>query len=163
MTATDGTRPGDGRPQPDRSRLLLWAFGGLLLVALAVGAVAGAARRPAALEPGSPEAVVQSYLAAVLDSDYGTAARYLSDETAERCPASMFREVWVPDDLVADLDEVRLGDARAEVRVQVRSTADPLPFEAINTSIETFVLIDEEGAWRITDDPWPLFSCTRPE
>ncbi len=163
MTATDDTAADE--PRPDRSRALLWVLGGLVLVMLLVGVIVGAARGPAALDPQSPEGVVQSYITAVLDHDYGLAAGYLSEATAQRCPAWTFRDTWVPDDLVADLDAVRIRDGRAEVRVQLRQTAEPLPFDfgSVDPSIETFVLSDEDGPWRITDDPWPLLNCEPPE
>lgn len=163
MTATNDTRLESERQQSGRSRTLLWVLLGLLVAALVVGVVVAATRAPVRLDPESPEGVVQSYLEAVLDRDYGRAAEYLSAETAERCPPSLFREAWIPDDVVADLDEVRLRDENADVRVQIRTTAEPLPFEALDTSIETFVLIDEDGSWRIDGAPWPLYSCTRPE
>ncbi len=152
-----------GRPPPGRSRALLWVLGGLVLVTLVIGAVVGAVRDPATLDPQSPEGVVQSYLEAVFDHDYTNAVGYLTAETAERCRPSAFRDAWVPDDLIADLDEVRVRDGQADVRVQLRSTADPLPFESMDPSVETFTLVDDDGPWRITDEPWPLHSCERPE
>lgn len=163
MTGTNETSADHDEPQADRSRTLLWVLGGLTLAALLVGVVIGGLRDPATVDPESPEGVVQSYLLAVFDHDYPQAVEYLSVETAERCTASVFRDAWVPDDVVVDLDDVRIRNGRADVRVQLRSTAQPLLFEAMNTSIETFVLADEEGAWRISEEPWPLFSCTRPE
>jgi hypothetical protein len=160
MTAPDQT---DGaKPRPDRSRTLLWVFGGVVLLTLVIGVVVGALRNPATLDPQSPEGVVQSYLVAVLDDDFVTAASYLSAETAQRCRASAFREAWVPDDLTADLDDVRFRADRAEVRVQLRSATDPLSLESPDSPIETFVLIEDDGPWRIAGDPWPLYSCEPP-
>lgn len=163
MTETNETSTEADRPRPGRSRTLLWVLAGVVLVALVVGVAVGGPRTPATLDPDSPEWVVQRYLQAVFDHDDPQAVGYLSAETAARCTTADFREAYVPDDMVADLDQVRRRDDRAEVRVQMRSTAQPLPFEAMNTSIETFVLVMENGSWRITDDPWPLFSCARPE
>ena len=142
--------------------MLLWVLGGLVALALAIGAVVGGLRDPAELDPRRPEGVVQEYLKAVLDRDYAAAVGYLSDETAERCPASAFRETWVPDDLTADLEDVRSQAGQVEVLVRLRTAADPLPFDDGLSSTEAFTLVEEDGAWRLTGDPWPLYSCRGP-
>jgi hypothetical protein len=64
MTATDEARPARRR---ERSTMLLWVLGGLVALALAIGAVVGGLRDPAELDPRRPEGVVQEYLKAVLD------------------------------------------------------------------------------------------------
>jgi hypothetical protein len=163
MTRTDETATGTNRPPTGRSRTLLWILGGTVVVALVIGIAVGGLRQPTMLDSATPEGVVQAYLSAVFDHDYQQAVDHLTQESATRCTTSDFRASAVDDDIVVDLDEVRVRDDRVEVRVQMRATAEPLPFEAVDTWTETFVLIDEGGAWRITGDPWPLTSCTRPE
>ncbi|HSK98133.1 MAG TPA: hypothetical protein VK891_16020 [Euzebyales bacterium] len=160
MEATDQTPP-EQQHRPRRSQRLLWVLGGLVAVALLVGALVGALRSPAELDPDSPEGVVQAYLEAVIEGDHAAAAGYLSEETARRCRASAFRQAWVPDGLTADLDGVRVRGPRTEVRVRMRTTADPFTLDGY-TSTETFTLADENGAWRLVDDPWPLYACPTP-
>ena len=157
MTATDEARSGQRRRE--RSTMLLWVLGALVAVAVVVGAVVGGLRGPAALDRDSPEGAVQGYLDAVLDRDYAEAVAYLSEQTAERCPASAFRETWVPDDLAAHLEGVQVEGDRAEVRVRLRAAADPPPFDAGFESTEAFTLVEEDGVWRLTGEPWPLYSC----
>lgn len=50
------------------------------------------------------------------------------------------------------------GD-RAEVRVRLRAAADQLPFDAGFEPTEAFTLVEEDGVWRLTGEPWPLYSC----
>jgi hypothetical protein len=157
VNTTDEVRP-DRRRRP---QLLLWVFGGLVAAAVVVGAIAGVLRGPARLAPDSPERTVQTYLEAVLDSDHAAAAGYLSEEAARRCPASAFRETWVPEGLTAELDGVRTRDGQTDVRVRLRSVAEPFALDDF-TSTETFSLVEEDGVWRLTGEPWPLYACAEP-
>lgn len=158
MTTTDEAQPGRRR-----STTLLWVLGALVAVALVVGAAVGSLRGPVELDRDRPEGAVQAYLEAVLDRDHAAATTWLSAETARRCPSSAFRETWVPEDLTADLDGVQMDGGRAEVRVRLRTMAEPLPFGGGGfSSTEAFTLVEEDGGWRVTDDPWPLYSCREP-
>ena len=62
MTTTDQTKVGSARQ--DRSHAVLWAFGALVVAALAVGAIVATLRGSTALDPTTPEGVVQAYLQA---------------------------------------------------------------------------------------------------
>ncbi|HSJ46079.1 MAG TPA: hypothetical protein VK923_15505 [Euzebyales bacterium] len=150
--------------EPHRTRLrrptsLLWILAGLVVVALVVGLVIAALRPPTSLDIGRPEGVVQAYLQAVLEHDHAAATGYLSEATAERCPASAFRATWVPEGLTADLDDVQVTGDRAEVRVVLHPNTALPPFEAVDSTTELFRLTREVGAWRFTGIPWPLVSC----
>lgn len=159
--AVQGTKGDAGRPV--RSTVLLWVLAALVAVALVVGALVGVLRPPVSLAPGSPESVVQAYLQAVIDGEYEDAVGYLSTGAAGRCPASMFRDAWIPPSLTAELDDVRPGARQADVQVRLRSAADPPPFgDGGFNSIERFTLVREGGDWRISGDPWPVFACARP-
>lgn len=145
---------------PERSKRLLWVLGGLVAVVLVAGAVAGALRGPARLDPDSPEGAVQGYLEAVLDEDYELAAGYFSQDLARECSASDFRDAFVDESLTVTLDDVRLGDGRADVRVRFRAMAGDAPLGAPDYSYEeNFTVVDEGGAWRLHEEPWPIHFC----
>jgi hypothetical protein len=150
---------GHRRPRPGASAWV-WVLSGVLVTILIVGAVAGALRSPDVLDPDRPEGVVQAYLQAMLDNDHHRAHGLLSEETAERCTVSELRQAWIPESITASLDEVRVRGEEAEVRVRLRTVAGPEPFgDGGFTTVETFVLIREEGRWRLTEAPWPAFDC----
>lgn len=142
---------------------LLWVLVAVVALLLVVGAVAGAVRDPAALDPGSPEGVTQAYLQDVFDRDFAAARQHLSEESAQACSTADFRLAWVPESLTAVLDEVRLRDGEADVAVRIRTVSGPGPFGGGDySSYEVFTLVrpDDSGdAWRISGDPWPLFDC----
>lgn len=149
----------DDRGAGKRPARLLWWLGGLVAVVLVTGAILGALRGPATLDPDSPEGVVQSYLQAVLDGDYQAAVQHFSEETAERCTVASFREAWIDESLTATLEDVRVRDGGAEVRIRFRSVPAPDPLGGDFSFRERFSLVEEAGAWRLTGDPWPLFFC----
>lgn len=148
-----------------RSSVALWTLVGVVAVALVAGALAGALREPAALDPGSPEGVVQAYVSAVLDRDYPTAAEYLSAETAERCEPRGFEDAYVAEGLTATLEDVSVDGDEAVVRVRMREPAGPplLGGGGGITSEERFLLVVEDGDWKLTEQPWPLFWCPEEE
>lgn len=155
------TRSGDTDQRRRTRSLLPWVVGGIVVAIIALGGLAGALRGPADIQPDSPEGVVQAYLRAVLARDHADAAGYLTDDTARRCPASAFRQAWVPDDVTADLEQVSVTGGDARVRVRLRTPAGPLPLDS-ESSTELFLLAREDGAWRLTGEPWPLTTCEEP-
>jgi hypothetical protein len=143
-----------------RPAVMLWILGGVLAVALVVGAVAGALRDPETLARNTPQGVVQAYLQALFDDDRAAAREWLSEDTAARCTASDYREAWVEESMTATLEDVDARGEAVEVRVRLRTVSGPGPFGAGGfTSTETFTLVEEGGQWRIADDPWPVFAC----
>lgn len=144
-----------------RQGVALWVLAGLAGSALLVGGVVGALREPADLDPDSPEGVVQAYLQAVLDEDYAEAAGYFAAETAERCDSEAFADAWIGDWQTADLEDVRMRGAEAQVTVRFRSPSAPPPVPAGNgyRRSQTLTLVEEDGAWRLTGTPWPLRHC----
>jgi hypothetical protein len=157
VAATSTTAP-ERRPTRTPSTLV-WVLGGVVVVALVVGVVAAALRPDPALDPATPEGVVQSYLQAVLDRDYGTAVSYLAPDTAERCTAAAFRDAWVPDGLTAELDDVSTSGDRAQVRVVLHPAVELAPVDPTVTTTELFTLERTDAGWRLVGTPWPLTSC----
>lgn len=144
-----------------RPGVALWVLAGLAASALLVGAVVGALRGPADLDPDSPEGVVQAYLQAVLEEDYAEATGYFAAETADRCGSEAFADEWLDDWQTADLEGVGMRGEEAQVTVRFRSPSAPpsVPAHSGYGMSQTFTLVEEGGAWRLTETPWPLSHC----
>lgn len=155
---------GDGGGPP-RARWMLWAFGLMIAAVLLAGAVAGALRSPAALPPDSPEGAVQGYVQAVLDGDDETAAEYFSAELTRTCSPPDFRDARPVDpSLTVTLEEVRRRGDQVEVEVRLRELSGDPPFDAYESSYtERFLLVEEDGAWKLDgESPWPIHFCRHP-
>lgn len=150
----------DSPPQaaaaPSGNRILLWA-GAVIGVLLAAAAVA-AFTRDAALDPETPEGVVQLYLSAVIDGRRGAARAYLSDRLRQECTAAppgylrerAYRIEW--------LDTAFEGStAFVDVRV-----TEERPFDLDYSHYRSFVLARQEDGedWRITHQDWPQRRCS---
>lgn len=152
--------PARSTPPARRSALALWALAGVVVLALVVGAVAGALREPVELDPSTPQGVVQAYVRAVLDGDFAAAHDLLSGETAERCGPATLEDTYVAEGLTVTLVDVSIGGDEAEVRVRLREPAAPPLLGGGGTSMqERFALVREAGRWRLTGQPWPLYWC----
>lgn len=132
---------------------------GLVLV-LAVAAAVVAANRPTpSVEPGSPEAVVQDFLTAVVEGDEEAALSYLDPDL--NCDERSLEHVRDEQARVALLEsEVDGDEARVVVSISQGSSG---PFETGEYSREeTYRLLRTGDGWRITDDvSWPLYGCPR--
>ena len=142
----------------------LWAFAGVIVAVLIVGAVVGGLRNPDVLPADSPQGVVQAYLQALFDRDFAQAREYLDSEAAAACTAAAYRDAWIPESLTASLDEISVDGTTAEVTVRLRSVTAPGPFSSgAYSSLETFTLQRQDDQWRITGDPWPIWDCGVPK
>lgn len=129
---------------------------GLLVVVLVVVALV---REPVELDPGTPEGTVQEYLQALGDGDYERAIGLLEPERFEDCtPAHLAR--FTPDEpFTATLESTprdETDETRAFVDVRMRFGTNGL-FGSSWETYESFTLVNEDGFWWITEDPWPHF------
>lgn len=125
----------------------------LTLVLLAI-------RSPASFEEGSPEALVQDYLQAVLADDEREAAGYFAAESA--CSAEDFsRRQPAKNVRITLVNSETFGD-EAEVTVRLRYDETNLGAVTYSDWEESFSLVREAGAWRLDGQPWPLFFCEDP-
>jgi hypothetical protein len=137
------------------NRVLGLVVGAFVLVALA--AVAFAAMRPTTtFAPGTPEAAVQGYLSAVLESDSEKAAGYLAPGSP--CALGDLDRTGVAASARVSLVDSTTDSDTARVRVRVSySSGDP--FGGAESENQTFRLTRSAGTWRISGIPWPLFEC----
>lgn len=137
-------------------KVLLYVVGGILLFAVVGGTVA-ALRPPPEFESGTPEAVVQGYLQAVFEGDAAAAEAYLSDSSA--CHAADIERALGEESARVVLRDTRVEDAKAQVRVEMVFSSGG-PFDTYEYSQNrTFFLGREGDDWKITGQPWPVFSC----
>lgn len=140
---------------------ILVAAGIGLVVAIAVAALVAANRDPPALEEGSPEALVQAFVDAIIEGDESAAHGYLSVEMQEECSIRDLRENQERSDNVrVALRSVAVDGEEANVEVRITEDAgggllggDGYSYE------ETFTLTRAGDAWVISERPWPIYHC----
>ena len=143
------------------NRLLVWMGAGLLAL-LAVAAIAVALRSPANFEPGSPEAVVQEYVNAVLDEDSEAAFALLTPSAQRRCKLEDLEDRYIRGEQsrIVLVDSEITGDT-ATVELEFTAASGDSPFDIYEYSFEQrFKLRDVDGAWRLSAAQWPFYRCT---
>ena len=146
-----------------------WLIGGgavlgLLLVASVVVAVL---RDEAEFAPGSPEAVIQTYLRALDRNDLRAVHGALSPELRERCSIEdMFDENdlhrWRLRDGEVTLEGSQTIERTTFVTVRIARLSDGGLFGPSEYSFEeTFALRQFDEDWKLSREPWPHFACTR--
>lgn len=132
----------------------------LPIVALSVIIILSAialTRKPVELDPDTPEGVLQTYLQAIADEDYGQAYDFLSTEIQADCaPADIANNVYYETFNATLGDTTELGDSTI-VEASIQFGATPLD-PGSDGYYEQFFLIQEGGEWVITSDPWPFFT-----
>jgi len=147
----------------------IWLIGvGSLLAILLVGSIVVAlVQTVEPLPENTPERAVQLYFEAVAGGDFEAAHNLLSAELKERCPVENLVSRSYP---VRQLEDSRVtlegtqpfGD-KTIVNARITTIRTDSPFGSSEYSrIERFTLIEEDGSWRFTSDPWPYQGCMRP-
>lgn len=150
----------DSHEGPTGRTQLLWIGGGLAVLALLTIALL-ALREPTNFEPGTPEAVVQDYLQAVLDGDERSAVAFFASGSA--CAADDFTNRRdVTNVRITLLETETFANAEAAVDVRIRFDEPGLDVITPYDIDERFDLVIESREWRITGTPWPLFFCGGP-
>ena len=144
---------------------------GILVVAAVVGALIFDGGEPEIFPEDTPEGVTQRYILAVIDGDMDEAWGYLSPELQAGCTLEEWREVARRQSHLEDsqilLHEVKeINDAEVTVSLNRRRISQPDPFnlsfsaEESTYHFEDFRLkTQDDGAWRISQLPWPVFRC----
>jgi hypothetical protein len=146
-----------------------WLIGVGVVIAAATALAVVVALASGGEEPfpdGTPERAVQLYLQAVADRDASTALDFISPALLDECGA-------IPRDAVtgrrdarfrATLDETVSRDARVDVHVTITESYGDAPFGGgENSWPQVLELSDENGVWRFTQVPWPLYCVPKAE
>ncbi len=138
-------------------RVLAVLVGAIAVLAVIAGVVV--AHRPTpTLDPGTPEAVVQEYLRAVLAGDYPAAAATLSPRSG--CDARDVAAAYVPSPVRVVLVRSAIDGDVAVVTVDVtEGAADDLFGASGYTHTERITLERDAGQWLILGSSWLLSSC----
>jgi hypothetical protein len=146
----------------------MWLIGaGVALAALLIASVAIAVvRKPEPLPEGTPKRTVQLYLEAVADDDLEAADNLLSAELRLRCPvenmASRPYGRQQLDDSRVTLKETTFVGDKAFVTVRVSTIRGNGPFgTSARIHEQRYTLVEEAGAWRFVNEPWPYQGCVR--
>jgi hypothetical protein len=138
-------------------RVLAVLVGAVAVLAVIAGVVV-AHRSTPVVNPGTPEAVVQEYLTAVLAGDYPAAAATLS--TRSRCDARDVAAAYVPSPVRVVLVRSAIDGDVAVVTVDVTEGAvDDLFGASGYTHTERITLERDSGTWLILGSAWLLSSC----
>ena len=141
----------------------IWLLGAVTFVlALVVAAVVVALvtnRGGVTLLPADSSAgVVQRYLLALQDGEYGEAYDYLSGDLQGRCSLDEFVREASRTEVRGNrvtLEEVQTFDDSALVRARVTVFRPGEPFGSSEYSYDrTFQLRLEQGGWRLTEPEW---------
>jgi hypothetical protein len=136
-----------------------WAIPAIGIVAV-IGLVAVAlSRGPTTFDPTTPEGAVQEYLLAVSQGQWEQAFNILDPDSFDGCEPSDIAAAG-QQSFTAVHESTDANDINATVLVRLRFGEMGL-FGSGYESTEQFSLIESDGFWYITQDPWPYFrwSC----
>jgi hypothetical protein len=139
---------------PNRVLLIVLA---VVAVVVAAAAIVSAARETRHYDRGTPEGVVQAYLIALVDRDQEEAAELLADDSP--CTVEDLDLAIIGDDVRVVLRDTETEDDSARVDVDVVIDSGQVFGGSEWTEQQTFRLIRDGDAWRITGTPWPMFEC----
>ncbi len=136
--------------------LIVGSIAAISLIAVIIAALSG---EPAALDPDTPEGVVQAYVTAVADEDWAEVRTFLSEDLVERCDLTELSLGRVDEISRVSIDDVSISGDVAVVDVVITHTNvdDPLSTDTWDEDA-TFVLVDEDG-WIFDEMSWPYFPC----
>jgi hypothetical protein len=152
----EGEEPeGDPEPIPTARWLipLVAVLGVVGLVAVAL------ARGPITFDPTTPEGAVQEYLLAISQERWDDAVAILDPESFGSCGgediSAMGQQAFT-----AAHESTDVTDSTAVVAVTLQFGEGDV-FGTAWEQYEQFTLIDRDGFWYISQDPWPYFrwSC----
>ncbi len=141
---------------------LLLGAGAVILAIVITAAVrgSGVTTYPA----GTPEAVAQTYVQALLDGDLATAHATLEPQLQTRCRPYDFETPLHNGSYRVVFEESDVAQDAVTITVHLTSTGYPdpvLPLPSVEEFTSRLVLARFDGEWRIVDADWPLEVCVR--
>jgi hypothetical protein len=127
-----------------------------LILIIAVIVAVTSSNSTKTLSIGSPEKVVQEYLVALNEGRNDLAFKLLASDSS--CSIQDLDRAYHSPDAETSLLESKATENTAVVRVSIQYD----PYTIIDGSSgeeQTYRLIKEDGQWRISGIPWPLWDC----
>lgn len=142
-----------------RQNIVLVVIAVLVVAIAVVAAVVSANRTPPSPDPATPEGVVQAYVTAVIDEDTPTMESLL-DPTLGCTAPFPYGEVGAASLAVVSSTTGSTGSgATARVVVEISESRDGLLPGSTYDHRETFDLVNRDGRWLVSGEPWPLYVC----
>ena len=111
------------------------------------------------LKNGSPARIVQNYIQTIISGRNDLAFTYLSRESS--CTIQDIDRAYLNDEVEIILEsETVVGSDAAVVRVSIQQ-GDPIMMGDNFEERQSFRLLKENGQWKISGIPWPLYDCGR--
>lgn len=132
----------------------------IALVLLAVSAFLSSTREEKTYSSSTPEGIVQLYLKAIIEGKNDIAAQYFAANS--ECDASDIDRAYIAETLRVNLISSSIEADAAYVKIDA-NTSSGGPFEDGYNESHTYRLVKENGAWRLTGIPWPLWDCEMPK
>ena len=148
-------------------KIWLIGAGSLLAILLVASVVVALVQRVEPLAEGTPERAVQLYLEAIADGDLEAAHNLLSAELKEECSIDdLVRRSYATKELEDSritLEKTDHVGGNAIVTAKVTTLRSNSPFGSSENSYDRrFTLVEEDGSWRFTSNPWPYPGCMKP-
>lgn len=137
------------------NRMLGITVAAIAAIAVIVGVVT-AMQSPSALDPASPEGVVQQYLSAVFEHRNDDAAKFL--DASGQCDADDLDRSGFNQDAQVDLLDVVTTGTTSRVNVHLQYGGGD-PFSDGWGEDKTMRLVKSGADWKITGIPWPMWDC----
>jgi len=148
-------------------KIWLIGAGSLLATLLVASIIVALVQRVEPLPEGTPERAVQLYLAAIADGDLEAARDFLSAELKEQCSIEdLARRRYASrelEDSRITLEGTEPVGGKMIVTARVTRLRSNSPFGSSENSYDQlYTLVEEDGSWRFTSDPWPYQGCMKP-
>ena len=138
--------------------VLLLVLAAVAVIATVAGVLAATQRSPS-YDPATPEGVVQTYLAAVIDRNHDEAARFLAAQSP--CSVVDLDRAYLPDGIRVVLRDTQVTGDTARVDVDVAMPSGDLLGGSESFEKHTFRLTRSSEVWLITGEPWPMSDCRK--
>ena len=144
----------------EERRLAGWVLPVVGVVAVLALVLIGLNREPEQYDPDSPEGVVQSYIAALVEGDFETAASFWAE--GDCLPNSIEPTGGAPDISASLVNVDHEGEDATVVIAITDNTTDPL--NGIYEFQEWFTLVNGDDGWKIRQLAWPYWDqiCEQP-
>jgi hypothetical protein len=134
-------------------RLPGWVLPVVGVTAVVTLVAIGLNREPEQFDPSTPEGTVQSYMAALVDGDFETAAEFWA---ADGCMPRSIEPTGGAPDVAATLVSVDGNDEDSTVVIGITDNAAD-PVDGIYEYQEWFTLVKEKDGWKIRQPSWPYY------